>query len=162
MIRDAEARRRRVERGLDPEPLACVVTRSGELPHDIPLFEDEEAASRVVVFTTPHAEAPAQLDTVRIDPTELTLLTVMKRLHTDYGVRSLLCEGGPTLFGSLVHEQLIDELFLTLAPRLAGGGTAPTIATGSELTEPSELSIAWLLECEGSLFLRFRVSRDTA
>jgi riboflavin-specific deaminase-like protein len=161
-IRDAEARQRRADHGLDPEPLACVVTRSGELPLDIPLFADEQAASRVVVFTTPHANLPGHLDVVQIDPTQLTLMTVNHMLHVDYGVRSLLCEGGPTLFGSLLHEELVDELFLTLAPRLAGGGMAPTIAIGSELAEPDELRIQWLLECEGSLFLRLRVCRESA
>jgi 5-amino-6-(5-phosphoribosylamino)uracil reductase len=162
MIRDADARQRRVDRGLSPEPLACVVTRSGELPLDIPLFEDDEAASRVVVFTTPEAKTPPKLDTVRIHPTELTLMTVLGRLSLDYGIRSLLCEGGPTLFGALLHEQLIDELFLTISPHLAGGGTAPTIASGAEFTNPESLRLAWALGCEGSLFLRYAVSPQAA
>ena len=39
--------------------------------------------------------------------------------------RILLCEGGPTLLGALVRERLVDELFLTLAPRLVGGASGP-------------------------------------
>ncbi len=151
LIKDPEAKERRAAHGLDPDPLACVVTRSGDLPLDIPLFEQE----RVVVF----APKPiGTIDTVLLDPAELTLVTVMRRLRSDYGVRSLLCEGGPTLFGSLVGEQLVDELFLTVGSKLVGGGTAPTIATGAELTQPAALELKSLLERNGSMFFRFAVS----
>ena len=154
LIRDEEACRRRVERGLEAQPLACVVTRSGDLPLDIGLF----AQPRVLAF------APEPIDgveTVTLEPTELTLATVMRCLSADHGVRSLLCEGGPTLFGSLIHEQLVDELFLTLAPKLAGGGTAPTISSGAELAEPASLTLRSLLERSGSLFFRFVVSAQS-
>jgi riboflavin-specific deaminase-like protein len=154
LIRDEDACRRRIERGLDPQPLACLVTRSGALPLDIPLFEQP----RVVVF------APEPIDgveTVTVEATELTLTAVMRRLRADHGVRSLLCEGGPTLFGSLIHEQLVDELFLTVAPKLAGGGTAPTISSGAELAEPAALRLRSLLERSGSLFFQFVVSPES-
>jgi riboflavin biosynthesis pyrimidine reductase len=151
LIRDEEASRRRAERGLDPQPLACVVTRSGVLPLDIPLFSE----SRVLAF------APRPIDgveTVTLEPTELTLTAVLRRLRADHGVGSLLCEGGPTLFGSLIHEGLVDELFLTLAPKLAGGGTGPTISSGAELVEPAALRLRWVLERSGATFFRFVVS----
>lgn len=151
LIRDEEACRRRIERGLEPQPLACLVTRSGALPLDIPLF----AQPRVLAFAP---EPVDSLETVTLDATELTLTAVMRRLSADYGVRSLLCEGGPTLFGSLIHEGLVDELFLTVAPKLAGGGTEPTISSGAELAEPAALRIRSILERSGSLFFRFVVS----
>ena len=150
LIRDPEARQRRVDRGLEANPLACVVTRSGTLPLDIPLFAEE----RVVVFAPNAIEGVL---TTQLDPAELTLATVMRHLHADYGVRSVLCEGGPTLFGSLIDEQLVDELFLTLAPKLVGGGSAPTITRGAELGEPATLEVRWVLERAGTLFHRFVV-----
>jgi riboflavin-specific deaminase-like protein len=161
MIRDPEARERRAVRGHDPEPLACVVTRSGDLPIDIPLFT-EEPRPRVVVFATEDAKIPSAIETVRLDPAELTLTTVLRRLRADYEIGSLLCEGGPTLFGALLHEKLVDELFLTFAPELAGGGMAPTIAMGSELPQPASLTLQWLLEQESCLFLRSAVSTNPA
>jgi riboflavin-specific deaminase-like protein len=151
LIRDPEARQRRLDRGLEAQPLACVVTRSGALPLDIPLF----AEPGVVAFAPRPIEG---VKTVTLEPSELTLTAVLHRLHADHGVRSLLCEGGPTLFGSLVHEQLVDELFLTIAPKLAGGGTAPTISSGAELAEVATLQLRTALERSGSLFLRFVVS----
>jgi riboflavin biosynthesis pyrimidine reductase len=70
------------------------------------------------------------------------------------GVRAVMCEGGPTLHGSLQSAGLVDELFLTIAPKLAGGG-APRILEGG-LEEVAGLELAWLLEEDGELFARYR------
>ncbi len=156
-----ERRARRVQRGLTHEPLTCVITRSGHVPTDIPLFGEPEA--RVVVFGPEGIElgdVTAQVDVVTLEPGEMTLTTAMGRLRRDYGVRSLLCEGGPTLFGSLLAEGLVDELFLTLAPKLAGGGNGPTISSGSELSEPQTLRLLWLLGRNESLYLRYSLRQS--
>jgi riboflavin-specific deaminase-like protein len=156
MVRDPERRARRAASGLHPEPLAVVFSRSGDVPTGIPLFSDP--GSRVVVFT------PAALDTsgltagvevVRLDPGQLTLTTMMRRLRSTYDVRTLLCEGGPTLFGALLQENLVDELFLSLAPKLTGGGTAPAITAGPELAELRTMSLVWALELDSALYLRY-------
>ncbi len=157
-----ERRERRTTRGKAPEPLACVITRTGEIPPEVPMFEEPE--QRVVVFTAADVDVSsqrAQLEVVHLDPGELTLTTVMRRLRSDHGVGSLLCEGGPTLFGALLQEGLVDELFLTLAPKLAGGGTGPAIATGPELTDPAALRLLWLLERNDSLYLRYALGDAT-
>jgi riboflavin-specific deaminase-like protein len=154
-----ERRQRRSERGLPAEPLACIVTRSGEVPTDIPLFAEPEA--RIVVFSPTEVSHPswaAQVEVIRIDPGELTLTTVLRHLRSEHGIRSLLCEGGPTLFGGLLQEGLVDELFLTLAPKLAGGGQGPAITTGPELPEPQLLQLHWLLERDDSLYLRYGIA----
>lgn len=163
----SERRQRRGRRGLSPEPLACIFTRSGAVPADIPLFADPE--SKIIVFSPPdvdfagsadldHAGSAAQVTVVRLDPGELTLTTALRRLRAEHGVRTLLCEGGPTLFGALLAEGLVDELFLTIAPKLAGGGRGPTISTGSELAAPAGLRLEWLLERHGSLYARYSVA----
>jgi riboflavin-specific deaminase-like protein len=155
----AERRERRVQEGLTPEPLACVVTRTGEVPTDIPLFNEPDA--QIVVFTPtelPTDRCAAQVEVVVLDPGELTLTTVMRHLYAHHGVRLLLCEGGPTLFAGLLREGLVDELFLTLAPKLTGGGTGPTITSGPELPRPDPAAIRWLLEREQSLYLRYTLN----
>ncbi|HWE32255.1 MAG TPA: dihydrofolate reductase family protein [Solirubrobacteraceae bacterium] len=156
-----ERRERRVARGLSPEPLACVITHTGMVPTDIPLFDEPE--QRIAIFTSAEIPAPecaATVELVQLDPAELTCATVLRRLHADFAVRALLCEGGPSTFGVLLHEGLVDELFLTVAAKLTGGGQGPAITTGPELPIPQELSVIWALERQNSLFLRYGIARD--
>jgi riboflavin-specific deaminase-like protein len=158
MIRDPERRQRRAASGLAPDPIACVFSRSGDIPTSIPLFDDP--SSRIVVFTPSALDTSglgAQVEVVRLGPDELTLTTMMRRLRSAYDVRSLLCEGGPTLFGALLQEDLVDELFISLAPKLTGGGTAPAITSGPELAELRRLDLRWALELGNSLYLRYAI-----
>lgn len=74
------------------------------------------------------------------------------------GVRALLCEGGPTLHGALQAAGLVDELFLTIAPKLSGG-EAPRILEGQAPPDVSRLELAWLLEEDGELFARYALAR---
>jgi riboflavin biosynthesis pyrimidine reductase len=160
-VRRPELRAAREALGLAPEPLVATVTRSGELPLEIPLFQ--EPGADVVVFApteTPAPDCPACVTVVRLDPAELTLTTALRHLRAERRVRSLLCEGGPTLMGALLHERLVDEVFLTLAPQLAGGGTGPTMTSGPALAEPDALELTWALERAGSLYLRYAVRRS--
>jgi 5-amino-6-(5-phosphoribosylamino)uracil reductase len=80
--------------------------------------------------------------------------TVLADLRQAQGARLLLCEGGPTLFGQLVAEAVADELFLTLAAKLVGRDRR-AITEGLLLDEPAELTLRWVLEQDGSLYLRY-------
>jgi riboflavin biosynthesis pyrimidine reductase len=84
-------------------------------------------------------------------------LSGLLRSLYEEGVRAVICEGGPTLHGSLQAAGLVDELFLTIAPKLTGGG-APNILEGG-LDEVTKLELLWLLEQDGELFARYRVAR---
>lgn len=156
MMGSAERRARRTTRGLSPEPLACIVTRSGMVPLDIPLFSEPEA--KVALFSGAEIaldEVAAQVKLVQLSAQNWTLAAVLERLATDFQVSWLLCEGGPSLFSGLLAEGLVDELFLTLAPKLTGGGASPSVTAGGELPELAALQLVWVLEREGSLFLRY-------
>ena len=156
LIRKPERRERRVQAGRTPEPLMCIITRSGAVPVEAPLFSEPEA--KVVVFGpagTVVEGVAAQVQVVSLDPGEMTLTTAIRRLRADFGIRSLLCEGGPTLFGALLHERLVDELFLTLAPKLTGGGTSPAVTSGPEQAELVQLELRWALEHAGAVYLRY-------
>jgi riboflavin biosynthesis pyrimidine reductase len=158
-IRDPERRARREAAGLAPNPIGCVATRSMMLPDDIALFEDP--ASTIAVYTSAHAEPPdvaARLEVTRLPAEMLTMTSALELLRADHGARSVLCEGGPTILGALLAEGLVDELFLSLAPRLVAG-YGPSVVEGPELPEPAELDRAWVLESEGLLFLRYFVNR---
>ncbi|HTK16514.1 MAG TPA: dihydrofolate reductase family protein, partial [Acidimicrobiia bacterium] len=71
------------------------------------------------------------------------------------GVRSVLAEGGPTLNGQLAKAGLLDELCVTLAPRLASGD-AKRILSGSTLEELAVLALHAVYEADDFLFLRYR------
>lgn len=99
----------------------------------------------------------AEVEVIHLDPGEFTLTTMMRRLRSAFDVRSILCEGGPTLFGALLQEDLVDELFLSLAPKLAGGGMAPGITRGQALAELRKLTLVWAIESNSGLYLRYSI-----
>jgi riboflavin-specific deaminase-like protein len=154
-----ERRQRRAELGLNDEPLAVIVSRSGKIPTGARLFGEPEA--RIVVFTCEDCDVSgcaAQVDVVLLDPSQMTMTTALRTLRIDHDVRWLLCEGGPTVLSALLQERLVDELFVTVAPKLVGGGTGPTITTGPELAEPQELSLSWLLARPPVLYARYAIA----
>ncbi len=163
LVRDAAVRRRRVERGLSEQPLACIVSGRVALPSDLPLLADER--SHVVILTPSDASltgARAQLDYVRAERDgALELPRALSELRERYGVRTLLCEGGPHLNAELLLAGVVDELFVSLSPMLAGGegttGESLRIIAGAEFDEPLALELLSTLESDSHLFLRYRV-----
>ncbi len=172
IIPSEEHRRERVERGLEAEPLACIVSGRLALEPDIPLLADPH--SHVVIVTSSLASLPAapgpraQIDYIRAERDgRLDLPAAFEELRERFAVKSLLCEGGPHLNGQLLDAGLVDELFLSLAPTLAGGdpvdGEAPLrIIAGSPLDPPLELELLGLFESDSGLFLRYRVRPASA
>ena len=80
----------------------------------------------------------------------------MRNMLEDKGFRQILCEGGPSLLGSLLKAGVVDELDLTWSPMIVGG-QHPAIVTGPEVNLPA--SPALLLEQDGSILGRWYVNR---
>lgn len=156
MVSDPALRAYRERTLLSHDPLAVIVSNRLELPWDAGLFSD--GGGRVVIFTASDQEPPGTATPVTVvrHPDRVDLATAMSWLRTERGIRSVLCEGGPTLHGELRAAGLVDELFLTIAPKLAGG-VGPHILEGS-LIDVDELELAWLLEAESELFARYRAA----
>jgi riboflavin-specific deaminase-like protein len=157
LVRHPGRRAARAALGLAEDPVMVVVTRSGDVPFDAPLFE--EPAQRVVVATAPGRVAvpPAVAADVAVveleDPSPAAALRAARAAH---GVRALLCEGGPTLNRALLDGGLLDELFLTLAPLVAGGeGDVRRIVAGPALEAPARARLLAVLRHEDELFLRY-------
>lgn len=157
LARDPALRAQRAGRGLAPDPLAVLVSRTLDLPADLPLLADEE--SRVVVLTgSPGELAPCAAQVGYLRPAGATgfdLGELLRGLRAEYGVRSVLCEGGPLLNGSLLPAGLVDELFLSTAPLLAGDRGTRRIAEQAALPGPIACELVWLLESNGQLFARY-------
>lgn len=128
-------RQHRQARGQSEVPPIAIVTKSGDLNRDLPIFIRTEVPPLVLTCTASAAATRSQLhgvaevvdcsggDPARVDETAV-LAALAARGH-----RRVLTEGGPTLFSSLVERDLLDELCLTVAPWLVGG-QARRIATG--------------------------------
>lgn len=71
---------------------------------------------------------------------EVDLKEMIRILERDYGVKTLLCEGGPTLNDAFFRADLVDELYLTLCPRIFGGRQAPTLVDGVGVTRLREMN----------------------
>jgi riboflavin-specific deaminase-like protein len=155
IVSDPQLRAYRERTGLTHDPLAVLVSNRLELPWDAGLFTD--GGGRVVIFTASDQEPPETATPVTVvrHPDGVELDRALEWLLTERGIRSVLCEGGPTLHGRLREGGLADELFLTIAPKLAGG-EAPRILEGA-LPEVIDLELAWLLDHQGELFARYKL-----
>jgi riboflavin-specific deaminase-like protein len=150
-----ETRERRQQAGLPAEPLMVLVSGRLDLPWDAPLFT---AGGEVLIFTSSEAEPPetaSAVEVVRHDGA-VNLTEALRHLRRERGIRALLSEGGPLLHDQMQADGLVDDLFLTIAPKLSGG-EAPRIIEGP-LPEVAELELAWLLEESGELYARYRRS----
>jgi 5-amino-6-(5-phosphoribosylamino)uracil reductase len=167
IISDASRRRSRAEQGLSEEPLACIVSGRLALEGDIPLLADP--AAKVAILTSSAASLPASAAEIHYIRAErdglLDIPAALAELRECFGVRTLLCEGGPHLNMQLLGAGLVDELFLSLSPQLTGGDLdgnpahpeALRILAGPELEPPAQLELLSVLEHDSSLFLRYGV-----
>jgi riboflavin-specific deaminase-like protein len=154
MTKNDELRQKRANEGLVPDALAVVVSGRLNLPPDLPLLNDAEQT--VVIATASDEELPGVNGGVEYARTGDDLPRLLAYLHEEHGVRSILCEGGPTLNSHLFAANLVDELFLTLTPKVIGGASALTIVAGRELVEPPEPALVSVAEHEGELYTRWR------
>jgi riboflavin-specific deaminase-like protein len=154
MVSDPALRELREQIGLAADPLAVIVSGRLDLPWDAPIFTDGNG--RVVIFTASEAAPPETATPVEVVRHEgfVEPLAMLAHLRRERDVRAVLCEGGPGLHGELQAAGLVDELFLTIAPKLAGG-EAPRILEG-KLVEVAGLELLWLLEKDSELFARYR------
>ena len=138
-------------------PIA-VVSGSLRLDWDTPFFT--AATHRPIVVTS--GRAPAEglkraadvADVLVSGDSEVDLVGAVEILG-ERGFGHVLAEGGPSLNGTLAGAGVLDELCLSLAPRVVAGD-AKRILTGPALLPPPELTLHSLCEEDGYLFLRYR------
>ena len=155
MTKTEELREKRRSEGLAPDPLGVLVSARLDLPADLPCLHEPEQP--IVIATGSDAELDGVGEQVESLRTGTDLPLLLARLREERGIRSVLCEGGPTLNSHLLAAGLVDELFLSLNPKIAGGSDALTIVAGRALVEPAELDLVSLAEGGGDLFTRWRL-----
>ncbi len=120
-------RQHRHARGQAEVPPIAIVTRSGELDHDLPVFTQTEVPPLLLTAHDTVADARARFaglaqvyDCSGTDPGDVDLSALLRRL-AELGLTRVLTEGGPNLLGAFIAADLLDELCLTIAPTIVGG-----------------------------------------
>ncbi len=148
----------RRQRGQTPVPPIAVVSRSCRLDWSTPFFASAtERPAVITVSDAPaadRAQAAKVADVIVAGAHDVDLALALDELGAR-GAGAVLAEGGPTLNGALARAGVLDELCLTLAPRLASGD-AKRILAGSTLDELDTLHLRSICEEDDYLFLRYR------
>lgn len=126
-VLSAAERQHRQARGQSEVPPLAIVTKSGHLNRDMTVFTRTEVPPLVLTCTAAAAQTRRLLnglcevlDCSADDPEKVDEATLLAALGAR-GLRRILTEGGPTLLGSLIDRDLLDELCLTIAPYVVGG-----------------------------------------
>ena len=128
-------RRQRLQNGLAEFPLRVIVSGGGTIDPQAKIFR--EHFSPIVILTTRRATRKKLellekvADEVKIfGETEMNFPAALRWLRKKWNVRRLLSEGGGGVNDGLIRAHCLDELHLTICPKIFGGRTAPTLADG--------------------------------
>ena len=161
----ARYQRLRLRRGLAEFNLRVIATGSASIDPGAAIFR--QRFSPIILLTTRRAPAGKLRrlrtlvdDLVVCGEREIDFHKAMRHLRQRWNVRRLLCEGGGELNDALFRAGLVDELHLTVCPRVFGGARAPTIADGlgvARLADAAELKQISCKRVGDELLLVFRV-----
>lgn len=160
----AQRRANRERFGLAPIPPIALVSRALTLDPEWDLFSGADPSARTIVITCASSD-PARraalaevADVLVLGDAAVDLAAIVPALR-ERGLRRVLSEGGPTLFGEFTAAGLVDELCLSVSPLVAGPGPQ-RITDGKPWPDgPRPFSLIGLLEDDGALFGRFRAVR---
>ena len=131
----AKFQRQRLKHGLAEYNLRVIVTGSGSIDSRAPIFSQGKAP--LIVLTTERISPKKLKELSRLaaevsifGKVDLDLRAALRWLRKKWGVKRLLCEGGGELNDAMFRADLVDEIHVTICPKIFGGSTAPTIADG--------------------------------
>ena len=156
----------RLQRGLAPNPIKAVVSGSGSVPETARMFQPNGALT--LVFTTERIPsnrlAPLQqvAEVHRVGETTVNFQHVVETLRGIYQVKQLLIEGGGQVNFDLFRAGLIDEIYLTLCPKIIGGQEVPTSVEGDgfDFLDIIDVELLDHRPVGNEIFLHYRVRND--
>ena len=123
--------------GRTPLPMLIIISGSGDLPADAPALHVPGQQLLIATTTEGAARARSLLGTrpmlhyaIASGP-RVDLAALLTELRTQYGITSLLSEGGAHIYGELLARNLIDEIFTTISPLIIGNRPHPAAARPS-------------------------------
>ncbi|MHB1138748.1 MAG: dihydrofolate reductase family protein [Microthrixaceae bacterium] len=144
--------------GLTDVPRLAVVSRSVSIPADQPFLRGDGPDPLLLhPAVSDTRDVPHGVELRCVGDEEVDLTAALASLRHD-GAEVVLCEGGPRLLGQLHRLGLLDELFLTLAPRLVGGDELGLLSPAAVHPTRQHLHRVW--EDEEFLFLTYRTAQD--
>ena len=160
-----DLRAQRIARGQPAYPIRVIVSNKGRINPSLNIFQTDFAPILIFSTTRMPRRIREQLGGKAIlhltESPQIDLRRVLRQLLAEYGVKYVACEGGPSLFRSLLELRLVDQLNLTIAPFLFGGRKAPTL-TGVNFDFLPRTIRASLIEMNVAgeeCFLTYRIKR---
>jgi riboflavin-specific deaminase-like protein len=162
----AQMQETRVKRRQSRCPLRVIVSNEGQIDHRLNIFQSN--VSPIIIFSTKrmprkYQRALEKKATLHLsDAGHVDLAGMLQTLCSKYKVRTVACEGGPTLFRALLEQGLIDQLNLTIAPYMFGGAKAPTLTGVSKKFLPASVNCSLIdMRTTGDeCFLTYRIRRQ--
>ena len=156
----------RIRRGQPRSPLRVIVSNKGRIDDRLKIFQSD--ISPILIFSTKQMppksqEALQKKATLYLSDAEhVDLAAMLKTLRDEYEVRTLACEGGPTVFRALLERDLVDQLNLTIAPYMFGGAKAPTLTglTREFLRASVRCSLIDMRTVGDECFLAYRIKHQ--
>ena len=128
--------RQRLKHGLAESNLRVIVSGSGSIDAQATIFK--RGSTPIIILTTQRA-SPDKIKKLQklaaevkiCGKTDINFAGALRWLRQKWGVKRLMCEGGGELNDALFRADLVDEINLTICPKIVGGRLAPTISDGS-------------------------------
>lgn len=154
-------------------PLNVIVSGSGAVDLQRTVFHT--GAVKTLIITSPRgaellakngaALTSAEVRAIESEEGKIAPASILKLLRDEFGVKILLHEGGPALFGDFLAHGCVDELFLTVAPQFAGRDAKrqrPGIVAGAEFLPKTApwLKLLSVKQSASHLYLRYDNSRN--
>ncbi|HUE75560.1 MAG TPA: dihydrofolate reductase family protein, partial [Chloroflexota bacterium] len=154
----------RKQRGESPQPRYAVVSTSGDIPTWRKAFDLTPPPIVLLGRDTPPdriAELESRAEVVVLPEASPSPGSILAALGERFGARRILLEGGPTLNQVFLSAGLVDQVFLTLAPKILGGPPGLPIVAGSEpLQTIVGATLMSIIAHDDELFLRYRVTSE--
>ena len=153
----------RRKRGQTPASIRVIVSDKGKIDNRLNIFQSD--ISPIIIFSTrrmprKYRQALRKKATLHLTRAQhVDLAAMLRTLRDKYKVRTVACEGGPTLFRALLERGLVDQLNLTIAPYMFGGAKAPTLTGLSKQFLPTSVH-CWLIDMRvvgNECFLTYRI-----